>query len=90
MTPVNRRLADKHLAEVRRRRTERYQNSELLDLFRLLAEAQDRLTGYRRSSPDDAQGLDRLMADLDEVRIEIEARGICPYHQAALSVCCFP
>lgn len=86
---MNRRLADKHLAEVRRRRTDRFQDHGLLDLFRVLAETEDRLRCHRRSEPDDAAGLDRLMADLDEVRIEIEARGICPYHQAALSVCCF-
>jgi hypothetical protein len=89
MTPVNRRLADKHLAEVHRRRTDRFQDRDLLDLFRLLGETEDRLRNHRRSEPDDDAGLDWLMADLDEVRVEIEARGICPYHQAALNVCCF-
>jgi hypothetical protein len=87
---VNRRLADKHLAEVRRRRTDRFREHELLELFQVLGEAEDRLRGHRQAKPNDAKGIDRLMAELDEVRIEIEARGICPYHQAALNVCCYP
>ncbi len=90
---MERRLADKHLASARRRRTDRYQDRGLVELFQLLAAAEDRLVGLR-TAPDNtgSEGrlaFERLFADLDEVRDEIEARGICPYHQAALSVCCF-
>ncbi|HEV3280177.1 MAG TPA: hypothetical protein VG032_01105 [Acidimicrobiales bacterium] len=86
---VDRRLADKHLAEVKRRRTDRYLDHGLVELFQLLADAQERLSRCRRIESNDRRDFERLLADLDEVRDEIEARGICPYHQAALSVCCY-
>jgi hypothetical protein len=88
-TAVNRRLADKHLADVKRRRTDRYLDHGLVELFQLLQEAQDRLGRQQRIEGNDRRAFERLLADLDEVRDEIEARGICPYHQAALSVCCY-
>jgi hypothetical protein len=87
---VNRRFADKHLAEVRRRRTDRYLDHGLVELFQLFAELQDLLVRHRQIEDGDRRIFERLLADLDEVRDEIEARGICPYHQAALSVCCYP
>jgi hypothetical protein len=87
---VNRRLADKNLIEARRRRSGRYQDHGLVELFQLLAQAQDRMTAIRESAGNDAGAIRALVADLDSVRNEIEARGICPYHQAALSVCCYP
>jgi hypothetical protein len=87
---VDRRLADKHLADVRRRRTDRYLDHGLVELFQLLADRQESLAEHRRREEKDPRTLERLLTDLDEVRDEIEARGICPYHQAALSVCCYP
>ncbi|MGH9078648.1 MAG: hypothetical protein ACRDYE_00975 [Acidimicrobiales bacterium] len=86
---VNRRLADKHLADVKRRKTDRYLDHGLVELFQLLTEAQDRLSRHRQIEGGDRSAFERLLGDLDEVRDEIEARGICPYHQAALSVCCY-
>lgn len=85
---VDRRLADKRLAQARQRRTVRYVDHSLLDLFKLLEQAEERLRGFRESATGHSETLERLLADLDEVRNEIEARGICPYHQAALTVCC--
>lgn len=87
---VNRRLADKHLAGVRRRRTDRYLEHDLVGLFGLLVELQERVVSSRQPDGGGGAVLERHLAELDEVRDEIEARGICPYHQAALSVCCFP
>jgi hypothetical protein len=87
---VDRRLADKNLIEARRRRSDRYQDHGLVELFQLLAQAQDRMAAIRESAGNDAGAIRALVADLDSVRNEIEARGICPYHQAALSVCCYP
>jgi hypothetical protein len=86
---VNRRRADKGLAAARSRRTDRYRDHGLLELFGVLAETQDRLSEFHTSASNDRRAFAQLIAGLDEVRDEIEARGICPYHQAALSVCCF-
>lgn len=90
---MERRRADKQLASARSRRTDRYQDRGLVELFQLLAETEDRLSGLREASEnvgaDGKRAFERLFAVLDEVRDELEARGICPYHQAALAVCCY-
>lgn len=84
---------DKQLASARHRRTDRYQDYGLVGLFQLLTDTEDRLCGLRAASAnvgdDGKRAFERLFAVLDEVRDEIEARGICPYHEAALSVCCY-
>lgn len=86
--PVGRRLADKRLERALACRTERYRDRGLVDMFSLLERTETRLRRLRESATEDSRTFDGCLADLDEIRNEIEARGICPYHQAALTVCC--